>query len=160
MAAHAHAVEIYNHGCALECARADGTYLLDQLLNEGHRLTAYAADDAHFRFDDVFGGWMMVKAEANEPEALLAAMKAGLFYSSQGPLIHEFAVSSGGEAVVECSPVRNVAIVGRGTRVAHQIGSDISTRATLSTKQFAGDWFRLVVTDAAGKSAWSNPVWL
>jgi histidinol phosphatase-like PHP family hydrolase len=154
----AHAVEIYNHGCAVECTRGDGTYLLDQLLTGGHRFTAYAADDAHFRFEDGFGGWMMVKAEANEPSALLAAMKAGLFYSSQGPVIHGFSVSSG-EAVVECSPVRNVAIVGRGTRVAHQVGSDIS-KATLSTKQFAGDWFRLVVTDAAGKSAWSNPVWL
>ena len=92
MAAHAHAVEIYNHGCALECGRGDGAYLLDELLNEGHRLTAYAADDAHFRFEDGFGGWMMVKAEDNQPEALLAAMKAGDFYSSQGPLIHAFAV--------------------------------------------------------------------
>jgi hypothetical protein len=34
------------------------------------------------------------------------------------------------------------------------------TRASLSTERFAGDWCRLVVTDAAGKSAWSNPVWL
>ena len=153
----AHGVEIYNHGCGLESSRADGTYLLDQLLDEGHRLTAYAADDAHFRFDDAFGGWMMVKAEANEPEELLAAMKAGRFYASQGPLIHEFAVS-GGEAHVECSPVANVALVGRGSRVAHRIGRQ-RTRTVLATEKFAGDWFRLVVTDAAGKSAWSNPVW-
>jgi hypothetical protein len=154
----AHAVEIYNHGCALESSRSDGTYLLDQLLNEGRHLTGYAADDAHFRFDDGFGGWMMVKAEANEPEALLSAMKAGHSYSSQGPEIHEFAVS-GGEAHIECSPVSNIALVGRGTRVAHHIGRQ-QTRVSLPTTKFAGDWFRLVITDAAGKSAWSNPVWL
>ena len=157
MAGIAHSVEIYNHGCAMESTRGDGTYLLDQLLGEGHRLTAYAADDAHFRFDDGFGGWMMVKAEANEPETVLAAMKAGRFYSSRGPLIHAFALS-GGEAHVECSPVVNVALVGRGSRVAHRIGRQI-TRATLSTERFKGDWFRLVVTDVAGLSAWSNPVW-
>ncbi|MCR4283181.1 MAG: CehA/McbA family metallohydrolase [Bauldia sp.] len=158
MAPHAHAVEIYNHGCGLESTRADGTYLLDQLLNEGRRLTAYAADDAHFRFDDAFGGWMMVKAEENQPDALLTAIKAGRFYSSQGPLIHEFAVG-GGEAHVRCSPAANVALVGRGSRVAHKAGHDISAVA-LPTEKFAGDWFRLVITDAAGKSAWSNPVWL
>jgi hypothetical protein len=158
LAGAAHSVEIYNHGCLLESQRGDGTYLLDQLLNEGRHLTAYAADDAHFRFADGFGGWMMVKAEANEPEALLAAMKAGLFYSSQGPELHAFEVS-GGDAYVECSPVANVALVGRGTRAVH-IPAVQQTRASLPVAKFAGDWFRLVVTDAAGRSAWSNPVWL
>lgn len=158
MTPHAHAVEIYNHGCALESNRGDGTYLLDLLLNEGHKLTAYAADDAHYRFNDLFGGWMMVKAEANQPAALLSAMKAGHSYSTQGPLIEAFAVSNGA-ARVECSPARNIALVGRGTRVAHQFGEDL-TRVELPTDRFKGDWFRLVVTDAAGKCAWSNPVWI
>ena len=158
MAALADAVEIYNHGCELECARPDGTYLLDLLLNEGHRLTAYAADDAHFRVDDGFGGWMMVKAEANEPEALTAAMKAGSFYSSQGPLIHAFAIE-GGAAQVECSPAVNVALVGRGSRAVNVAGRQV-TCMSLPLERFAGDWFRLMVTDAAGRTAWSNPVWL
>jgi hypothetical protein len=158
MAANVDAVEIYNHGCALESTRGDGTYLLDQLLTDGHRLTGYAADDAHFRFDDGFGGWMMVKAEENQPEALVAAMKAGHSYSTRGPLIREFSVE-GGEARVQCSPAANIALVGRGSRVAHVIGVDL-TSAALRMEKFAGDWLRLVVTDAAGRSAWSNPVWL
>ncbi len=156
MAPHAHAVEIYNHGCAVETARPDGTYLLDLLLNEGHHLTGYAADDAHFRLNDGFGGWMMVKAEANEPDALLSAMKAGDYYSSQGPLIHAFTIE-GGEAHVECSPAVNVAVVGRGSR-AENVNGRRMTRASLPLERFAGDWFRLVVTDAAGCVAWSNPV--
>ena len=40
--ASAHAVEIYIHGCAVETDRGDGFYLLDELLNEGRRLTAIA----------------------------------------------------------------------------------------------------------------------
>ena len=63
----AHAVEIYNHGCAMEADRPHGFYVLDQLLTEGRRLTLCATDDAHFGFDDHFGGWVMVKAEANDP---------------------------------------------------------------------------------------------
>ncbi len=152
----AHAVEIYNHGCALECARGDGASLLDALLGEGRDLTAIATDDAHFRQDDACGGWVMVKAEANEPGALLAALKAGSFYSSQGPLIHAAEIS-GGALHIECSPAMNVAAVGRGSRVVHAYRRQM-TRAELPLDRFAGDWFRLVVTDAAGRNAWSNPV--
>jgi hypothetical protein len=152
----AHAVEVYNHGCALESGRADGATLLDQLLNEGRDLFAIATDDAHFRFDDACGGWVMVKAEANEPEALLHALKAGRFYSSQGPEIHAAEIA-GGLLTIECSPAVNIAAVGRGQRVAHVHGRQM-TRGELPLEKFAGDWFRFVVSDSAGRWAWSNPV--
>ena len=158
MAPLAHAVEIYNTGCDIECDRGDGTALLDQLLNEGHRLTAYAADDAHFRLADHNGGWMLVKAEANEPETLLAAMKAGHFYSSQGPSLSNIVVENGA-VTIECSAAVNVAILGRGSRAANVNARQI-TRASLPLKRFARDWFRVVVTDAGGRKAWSNPIWL
>ena len=158
MAGIAHAVEIYNTGCHLECDRPDGTALLDALLSEGHRLTGYAADDAHFKIDDGFGGWMMVKAEANEPAALLAAIKAGAFYSSRGPVIENIAVA-GKLISVDCAPAAGIALVGRGSRAEYRGGQDI-THADLPLERFAGDWCRVVVMDAAGKQAWSNPIWL
>ena len=87
-------VEIYNHGSAVENDRGGGFYLLDRLLREGHRLTAIATDDAHFRAgdSDAFGGFVMVKAESLDPEALLAALKNGHFYASQGPRIDDMRV--------------------------------------------------------------------
>ena len=102
----AHAVEIYNHGCAVETDRGDGFYLLDRLCNEGRRLTAIATDDAHFRHGDhdAFGGFVEVKAESLDPEALLAALKAGQFYASQGPRLLDVEVSRN-EVQVKCSPV-------------------------------------------------------
>jgi hypothetical protein len=152
----AHAVEVYNHGCALESGRGDGAALLDQLLNEGRSIFAIATDDAHFRFDDACGGWVMVKAEANEPEELLAALKAGRFYSSQGPEIHAAEIA-GGALHVECSPATSIAAVGRGQRAVHIYGRQM-TRGELPLEKFAGDWFRFVVADAAGRWAWSNPI--
>lgn len=152
----AHAVEIYNTGCDLECARPDGFQLLDALWNEGHDLTAYAADDAHFRIMDAFGGWLMVKSESDEPEAILAAMKAGHSYSTMGPTFDDIAIE-GDEVVVRCSPARNVALVGRGSRAENLFGEAI-TQARLPVRRFAGDWLRVVATDATGRHAWSNPV--
>ena len=154
----AHAVEIYNHTCELDTARPGGAYLLDQLLNEGRRLAGYAADDAHFKRPDVGGGWMMVKAEANTPDALVDAMRAGRFYSSQGPVIEDVTIEDG-RLRVACSPAANVALLGRGTRAAHVAGEDL-TAADLPLRAFKNDWCRLVVRDARGRRAWSNPLWL
>ncbi|MEY3534018.1 MAG: hypothetical protein RI979_2042, partial [Pseudomonadota bacterium] len=91
----AHAVEIYNHGCAMGCDRPDGFAIADLLLTEGRKLTLIATDDAHFSEPDHFGGWVMVKAEANEPDALLSALKAGHFYSSQGPELRDVRIEGG-----------------------------------------------------------------
>ncbi|MEL6287461.1 MAG: CehA/McbA family metallohydrolase [Pseudomonadota bacterium] len=163
----AHAVEIYNHGCAVENDRGDGWYLLDQLANAGHRLTAFASDDAHFRtFErDAFGGWVHVKAEENTPEALLTALKNGDMYASQGPRID--AVERVGNALqVRTSPVDTVSVLGGTSRsVVHQ-GRDI-TEATLDMRDLSNGWlgeaesawFRLVVIDRAGRRAWTNPIW-
>jgi predicted metal-dependent phosphoesterase TrpH len=152
----AQAVEIYNHTCEVECARGHGAAFVDALLNEGRELTTIATDDAHFRYDDAGGGWVMLKAEANEPEALLEALKAGHFYSTQGPAVHAAEIS-GATLSVECTPVALIAAVGRGTRASYVRGRQL-TRAEIPLDRFSGDWFRLLVTDAAGRSAWSNPV--
>ena len=106
----AHAVEIYNHGCAVENDRGDGWYLLDQLLTEGHRLTAFATDDAHFKSSDYFGGWVHVKAESLDPEALLESLKKGLYYSSMGPQLHAIEMN-GKEISIACSPVDTITVV-------------------------------------------------
>lgn len=163
----AHAVEIYNHGCAVENDRGDGWYLLDQMLNEGRRLGAYASDDAHFRDhdSDAFGGWMHVKAESLEPEALLEALKSGHYYSSQGPQIHALSIS-GNELDIECSPVDTVIVVGGTSRSATTTGRAIS-RATIDLAQLEkgwvvpgpSPWLRVTVVDGAGKRAWTNPIW-
>ena len=161
----AHAVEIYNHGCAVENDLGDGWYLHDQLLNEGHRLTAIATDDAHFHNPDHFGGWVNVKAESLSPEALLGALKAGKFYSSQGPEIHTVELS-GKELTVTCSPVDSITVVCGNSRSALRYGKAI-TSATLDLSRLergwlltkTSPWFRVTVIDHAGKKAWTNAYW-
>ncbi|WP_424810498.1 PHP domain-containing protein [Roseococcus sp. YIM B11640] len=155
----AHAVEIYNHTSATRVDRGDGAYLVDQLLAQGRRITLLATDDAHFANRDWFGGWLMVKAEANEPEALLSALKAGHFYSTQGPSIE--AIHWGEESVeVICSTATAVAVLGRGSASKTSVVPG-QTRVTLplEARLKAGGFARIAVVDAEGRRAWSNPYW-
>ena len=164
----AHAVEIYNHGCAVENDRGEGWYLMDQLLNEGKRLTAIATDDAHFSHGerDAFGGWVHVKAESLDPDVLLEALKAGSFYSTQGPRIEDLSID-GNELTVVTSPVDNVTVVGGTSRSAGHSGVAI-THSTLNLEKLkqgwllrqTSPWIRVIARDAAGKRAWTNPIWL
>jgi len=153
----AHAVEIYNHGSQVEVARGEDWPFLDQLLNGGWRLNGYATDDAHKLTHDAFGGWINVKAESLEPDALLASIKNGHYYSSQGPEIHNIRIS-GGKLSVECSPASHVSIQGLGSRAKFTLGDKMTT-ASFPTERFEEAYVRVTVRDDLGKCAWSNPIW-
>lgn len=153
----AHAVEIYNHGCAMGCDRPDGFSIADLLLTEGRPLSLIATDDAHFSEPDHFGGWVMVKATENTPEALLVALKSGNFYSSQGPELRNVVVEAD-RVIVESSAVASVIVQGAGTGSKGVHGHSM-TRAEVPLARLGNSpWLRVSVIDAAGRRAWSNPV--
>ena len=155
----AHAVEIYNTGCDSEADRGDSWHLADVLIERGKHLFAYATDDAHFREQpDAFGGWVQVRAAQLDPEALLIALKAGHFYSSQGPELLDISVV-GDELHIACSPVAAIHLTGRGARRRSHYGDGIE-EATLPLAPFRGNACRVTIIDSAGKRAWSNPIWL
>ncbi len=154
----AHAVEVYNHGCAVDNDRGEGFVVLERLLNEGRRLMLTATDDAHFNTPDHFGGWVMVKATENRPEALLAALKTGEYYCSTGPQIHDIRVSEG-HIEVDCSAAVTVMVQGAGTPMATLHGSSMTTAKLSRERLAASPWLRITVIDRAGKRAWSNPIW-
>jgi len=155
----AHAVEIYNHGCVIDNDRGEGFLTLEHLLNAGRHLLLIATDDAHFNTPDHFGGWVMVKAEKNSPEALLKALKDGDFYSSTGPEIKDIRLSSDG-VEVDCSSAVTIIVQGKGTSMATLHGKAM-TSGRLSLDRLANSpWIRITIIDRAGKRAWSNPIWV
>jgi len=156
----AHAVEIYNHGCQVECDRARGFHTADHLANAGRRLSFIATDDAHFVHGnkDAFGGWVMVKAEENAPDALVAALKAGAMYASTGPDLVDITVD-GNKVHVRSSAVVGVIVQGCGVATAG-VFSDSLTQAEVDCARLENSpWIRVTVFDAAGRAAWSNPIW-
>lgn len=159
----AHALEVYNHTSQVLNARGGGSYYLDDLLNSGRRINALACDDAHFGTGednnrDAFGGWVMVKAETNEPEPLVEALKRGHYYSTQGPRFINMSIENG-HIVVETDAVQQISVVGRASRNEKQWGTDM-THARFPLDKFKDDWCRVIAIDATGKIAWSNPIYV
>lgn len=157
-----HAIEVFNGTAVDHNDRADSWYIADILYTRGHRYMVCATDDAHFTDQraDFAQGWVWVKSESLEPDALLAALKAGDYYSSTGPQIHDVQVVTGDKVIVRCSPAERVFITGSGARSASVHGRGIRS-AELSLDRFHDSpYFRVVVRDASGKQAWSNPYWL
>jgi hypothetical protein len=155
----AHAVEIYNHGCVVDNDRGEGFVTLEHLLNGGRRLNLIATDDAHFNTPDFFGGWVMVKATENKPDALLNALKAGEFYSSTGPEINDIRITKDG-IDVDCSPAATIIVQGQGTSMATLHGTTMTTGQLSLDRLSNSPWIRVTIIDCAGKRAWSNPIWL
>jgi len=155
----AHAVEIYNHGCVVDNDRGEGFVTLEHLLNRGRKLNLIATDDAHFNTPDFFGGWVMVKATENKPEALLNALKAGEFYSSTGPEINDIRFTKEG-IEVDCSSAATIIVQGQGTSMATLHGKTMTTGQLSLDRLSNSPWIRVTIIDRAGKRAWSNPIWL
>lgn len=156
------AVEVYNHASEVSLRRGWGMHTADTLLNRGRHVQLNAADDAHLRlagpmtFIDGFGGWIQVKAEALTPESLLAAMKAGHYFSSTGPEIHDIRVADG-RLHVETSPVNQIIVQGHGAWNRQAIGFNIIAGALELPQAEQGRWVRVSVVDGAGHMAWTNP---
>ncbi|MFC7219681.1 CehA/McbA family metallohydrolase [Streptomyces polyrhachis] len=155
----AHAVEVYNALAARE-DRADSWHLTDTLLNRGRRLHAYAADDAHLQPHDPPGraAWVQVRARSLDPDHLLAALKAGHYYSSTGPDLLDISVT-GEHVTVRCTPARKILITG-GTPGAQVAQGSGLTECTLPLAMFRGGFCRVTIEDATGARAWSNPIHL
>ncbi|WP_129842206.1 CehA/McbA family metallohydrolase [Streptomyces sp. RFCAC02] len=152
----AHAVEVHNALSARE-HRGDSWHLADVLLGRGHRLSAYAADDAHFQPHDppACAAWVQVRADTLAPDAILSSLKAGHYYASTGPELHDVRVTDG-VLTVRCSPARTMLLTG-GVPGALVTEGDGLTEWTVPLGRFAAAHCRVTVEDAAGGRAWSNP---
>jgi hypothetical protein len=135
--------------------------LWDAALLQGVTLWGVASDDAHDYSDGknpavkypAGGAWVVVKA-ARDAAAILAALDAGRFYSSNGVVL-ERAEVSGDALVVEVARgergTYTIDFIENGTRVERVKGT--TARRVLP----ASGYLRALVTRGDGKQAWVQP---
>ncbi|HET7505380.1 MAG TPA: hypothetical protein VFK02_30380 [Kofleriaceae bacterium] len=132
--------------------------LWDAALARGAIVWGTASDDAHdYTGHGKYppgGGWVVVRAR-REPRAILDALAAGRFYSSNGVVL-ERAEVEGGELLVAVDPAQggrySIEFIENGRHV-RTIAGKVGRRALP-----AFGYLRAVVTRDDGKRAWVQPV--
>lgn len=131
------------------------TTRFDRMLRRGHTsILPIAADDNHARdtedpANELFTGFMMIKAETLSYTAITSALKAGNAYASQGPEIHELWVENG-VAHIKTSEATEI-LLRTGDRGAERRFGKL-TEAEFKIRPDMG-YFRFEVVDAHGKRA-------
>jgi hypothetical protein len=153
-----HGVEIYNHVCRWLNGKGDGLVHWSAMLARDPGTLGLAADDAHItpHHPGWNGGWIMVNAAARTPEAIMAELRAGNFYSSCGPEFRSI-TGDGGRVAVQTSPVQFARLVGPGS-LGQRVGSFGDERLTQAAFEIPADWpyAYLEIEDAQGRRAWTN----
>jgi hypothetical protein len=154
-------MEIYNHSSHCENGSGYALWHWDRVLNRHPDFLGFATDDSHFIPERQYwkGGWIMVNAASCTREEILANIRAGNFYASQGPEFKTIEYSAT-TVKVETSPIAFARLIG-----ARMAGSWIQATENEPLQQaefqLPSDWpyARLEIEDADGKRAWSNPLW-
>ena len=100
----------------------------------------------------------MVAADGLNAGAILKALKAGTYYASCGPDFTSIRIE-GNMLHVTCSPVDRIVVAAGGHR-SFATSGDGMTEARIEISRTDFEFFRAVLTDRAGKQAWSNLYWM
>ncbi len=149
------ATEIYNAvSNAHMSRRPDSSLIVDMVAAEGLCLPLLATDDAHY-YDgsDACSSFVMIEAESNSEADLLAALREGKFYASQGPEIHLY--RDGDDVVVRCSPCQEIVFLSNVVWSRRAFEGDGLTEARYTPKD-TECFVRAMATDAEGRMAWSQ----
>ena len=155
------AIEVFNTGTERLCHGGHAEIYWDMLLREGKRVLAIACDDTHGKTarSDRFAGWIMVNAPKLTPEAILNALRAGNYYSTMGPQLHEVSIEDG-VVHVECSPCSEVHVITYPPRgKAHYAEENLLVSLDYPLKG-GESYVRVECIDANGCVAWSNAIFL
>ena len=152
-----HAREVYNNGTEHLCHGGKGETLWDLLLYEGKKVFATAVDDVHVP-EDLYGGWVWVKAAERSKKAILDALFSGAYYSSCGPVIHDFGIEDG-QVYISCSACREIHFVTYSRRGKSFFAKDgVHLTSAIFALDGTESYVRAVCVDGNGRSAWLNPI--
>ena len=161
-----HAMEIYNHDCAVFNYNGYVPEMYDDMLRLDKRIYAVAADDNHndykrdsYAFDSL-GGFVMIKAKKLEYEAITDALFRGDFYASTGPMINSLYIEDG-TVKVETSDAISIGMT-TARRSAKNKFAKVGSYITYAEFQLdpAEKYFRITVNDGKGKHAHSRAYFL
>ena len=154
---HLVAVEVYNATCDRH-GRPDSEHEWAAMLDRGVFIPAVGTDDAHLvDTEDLFESWTWLKMPSLTVANVLKCLRRGACYASCGPKVHDFRIADG-KLRLRCSPAAKIQFVAgpvQGVRRRAEAGRSITA---FSIDVPTWPYVRAVVTDHAGRKAWTNPI--
>ncbi len=152
-------IEVYNTSTRY-IGKEYNMQLWDETLDAGKNYSALAVDDVH-RETELFRGWSMLACEPTQ-EKILAALREGGFYSTEGPEFTSLTFEKG-IFQAEFTPCQKAIIItnkcgGFGLFNEANGGEDITTISFDTAKLSKGSYLRCQICDGNGRFAWSNPI--
>ncbi len=155
-------IEIHNTLAFRNGASEGNSLIWDDLLRAGRKVWGVATDDIHHEYD-LFGGWVQLWCDSNEPDCVVDALRTGRFYSTEGPRFESIEVSENA-ILVKTSPVESICFVYERGNHAHRVQEDEDgNRKLLKGARFDRSpelYVRCQIRDTSGKRAWSNPIFV
>lgn len=154
------AVEIYNHG-VVNGVGFDDERVLDDFWRAGKPVLCTAADDAHEvlsddQNSDAFGGWVQIAAKDLTYKDIMHSLKVGNFYASCGPEIKSL-IMEDDTVKIEFSDCVSANMITCGRRTEFVKAKDGQTINEAHFRLHESDtYFRITVTDASGKKAYTQ----
>ena len=155
-----HAMEVVNCSSSTLGFAECNERVYDDILRSGKRIYAVCTDDNHSRVDTC-GAFTVVKAPCLSYRAITDALVKGNFYASEAPEIKSLCYEDG-KVTVETSPASLIRITTSCRRAGRRVATEESGPLTSAEFTLAGDegYFRITVTDANGKSAYTSAYFL
>ena len=130
--------------------------LWDSILSdpEGRPVYVVAADDNHYRKENVGRGWIMVKAPELSQSAILESIRSGRFYATTGVILKDYRVDG---RLISVNSIN-----GDTVRFIGKNGVVLKSETGKSGKYRAGKndlYVRVKIISSDGKMAWTQPVY-
>ena len=150
------ATEIFNSVSDLphNCRPYSGA-IVDLLAARGVYLPLVASDDVHWYGEsEACRSYIWVQAEENSPEALIAAIRKGRFYATQGP---RFSVTKCGRRItVQTTPATAVVFFSDTLYVPHRADVGEGITSSVYDIQPNDTFVRVEIRDKEGNWGWSR----
>ena len=150
-------IEVFNSVCERDRAKGFSSVHWDDYCDAYGLTWGFATDDTHWHRGEAGGGWVMVRTTDFSAAGLIEALRAGHFYSTMGPEIHDVRIA-GGKLSVRCSPVRRISVMASrasGRNFPAEAGAEL----TSIEHELHGEerYVRIEIEDPQGHQAWTNP---
>lgn len=148
-------LEVFNGGRPEDTPATE--ILWDEVLSSslGRIVYAVASDDNHYKQANVGRGWVMVKSPALTKEDIEDNFRKGNFYASTGITLNDYQVTKS-TIIIDSDNGNTIIFIGKNGSVLNKVDGKKATYTFLGNELYV----RAKITNADGKAAWTQPVYV